>query len=125
MRKHPLLTYNDNHAWPPVWIWTGKGENQFPVGEVGTLKEVHFSVADPNSPQSVKPFNRIYVFIEYRNSSYVGLLPFDDPEACRQIGKILREHCGKSLKEVGDIDLSHFIPLSFKQMSSQAGEARD
>ena len=90
-------------------MWTGKGENKYPRGEVGVLKEVHISILDPSQPDSHRPYNRIYLFMEYRDSGYVGCLLIDDPAACRQIGKILSEQCGKTLKEVGQIDLSHLL----------------
>jgi hypothetical protein len=90
-------------------MWTGKGENKYPRGEVGVLKEVHVSILDPGQADSRRPYNRIYLFMEYRDSGYVGCLLIDDPTACRQIGEILLEQCGKTLKEIGQIDLSHLL----------------
>jgi hypothetical protein len=85
-------------------MWTGTGENKHPHGEVGILKEVHIS-----SPASVAPLNRVYLFMEYRDSSYVGALLFTDAATCKEIGKILEDQCGHSIKEIGDIDLSHLF----------------
>src|ERR1041385_7723885 len=79
------MSYRGQHSWPPTWMWTGKGENKYPRGEVGVLKEVHISILDPSQPDSHRPYNRIYLFMEYRDSGYVGCLLFDDPTACRQI----------------------------------------
>jgi hypothetical protein len=39
--------------------------------------------------------------------SLTGL--FDDPAGCREIGKILSQYCGRSLKEIGQIDLAHLL----------------
>jgi hypothetical protein len=47
--------------------------------------------------------------MEYRDSSYVGCLLFDNPATCRQIGELLAQHCGQTLKEVGDLDLGHLL----------------
>jgi hypothetical protein len=109
MRNHPLMSYRGQPNWPPVWIWTGKGENKFPSGEVGVLNEVHISINDPNVAGNAAPFHRLYLFIDYRDSSYVGMLPFDDPAACRQVGRVLATQCGKSLQEIGKIDLARFL----------------
>ena len=90
-------------------MWTGTGDNKFPRGEVGLLKEVYISIVDPNQPDSQRPYNRIYLFMEYRDSRYLGCLILDDPAFSRQLGKILSEQCGKTLKEIGEIDLSHLL----------------
>jgi len=90
-------------------MWTGKGDNKYPHGEVGVLKEVHVAIDAPDQPDSHRPYNRIYLFMEYRESGYVGCLLFDNPAACRQIAKILSGQCGKPLKDIGQIDLSHLL----------------
>jgi hypothetical protein len=89
-------------------MWTGKGDHQYPHGEVGVLKEVHIAVADPSQPDSGRPYNRVYLFMDYRGSSYVGCLLFD-AAACRQIGEILSKQCGKTIEEIGRIDLSQLL----------------
>jgi hypothetical protein len=109
LRDHAIMSYRGQKNWPPVWMWTGTGENKFPRGELGVLKEVYVSAVDPHSPDSHKPYNRVYLFIEYRDSRYVGALLFDDEATCRQIGKILLDRCGNSIADIGDIDLSHLL----------------
>jgi hypothetical protein len=109
VRSHPFTHYRGQASWPPVWTWTGVGENKQPRGEVGVLKEVHTSVDDPAQPDSVTPYNRVYLFMEYRDGGYIGCLLFDDPAACRQIGEILSQQCGRTIEEVGRIDLSHLL----------------
>lgn len=90
-------------------MWTGSGDNKSPRGEIGTLKEVHISITDPEKSDRPKPHNRIYLFMEYRDGAYVGCLLFDDAAFCREMGKILSEQCGRTLKEIGAIDLSHLL----------------
>jgi hypothetical protein len=109
MRNHPFMTYRGQPNWPPKWTWTGKGENKRPLGEVGILKEVHTSITDRRSPEAVAPYCRIHLFIEYRDGSYIGTLFFDDPAACRRIGDLLSTQCGKTIQEIGDLDLGHFL----------------
>src|SRR5262249_53930954 len=103
------MSYRGQLNWPPTWMWTGKGEHKYPIGEVGALKEVHVAITDPRQPDSTRPYNRIYLFIEYRDGGYVGCLLFDDAAACRQIGKILSEQCDKNIAEIGRIDLSPLL----------------
>jgi hypothetical protein len=106
---HALMSYRGQPNWPPSWMWVGPGENHYPHGEVGVLKEVHISVLDPLKPDSKRPYNRVYLFMEYRDCRYIGCLLFDDPAGCREIGKILSQYCGRSLKEIGQIDLAHLL----------------
>jgi hypothetical protein len=109
LRDSPLFKYRGIHIWPPRWMWTGKGEHKYPTGEIGVLKEVHVSIADPNKPESTRPYNRVYLFMEYRESGYLGCLLFEDATACRQLGNILSHQCGKGLAEIGAIDLTHLL----------------
>jgi len=109
LRDSPLITYRGVHTWPPAWMWAGKGEPKTVRGEIGSLNEVHPSIADPGDPSCVRPFNRIYLFIEYQNAEYLGCLLFDDPAACRQIAEILSHQCGRLLSEIGDLDLGRLF----------------
>jgi hypothetical protein len=47
--------------------------------------------------------------MDYRGSGYVGCLLFDAAAACRQIGEILCKQCGKTIEEIGRIDLSQLL----------------
>ena len=103
------MSYRGQPNWPPTWLWTGKGPNRRVFGEVGVLKEVHVAIDEPDAANSVRPYNRVYLYMEYDESRYVGCLLFDDAAACRQVGDILAQQCGKSLQEIGNIDLSHLL----------------
>jgi hypothetical protein len=109
VRHHPFMSYRGQPNWPPAWLWTGKGPNRRISGEVGVLNEVHVDIGEPDAAYSVRPNNRIYLYIEYKESTYVGCLLFDTATACRQIGDILARQCGKTLPEIGAIDLSHLL----------------
>jgi hypothetical protein len=108
LRDMPLFSYPGMHTWPPKWSWTGKGARKAARGEVGVLKKVRVSAADPFQA-GVKPDNRIYLFMDYRDSGYVGCLVLDDAAACRQIGRVLAEMRGWSIKQIGDTDLEHLL----------------
>ena len=109
LRDMPLLAYHGVRTWPPRWSWTGKGKAKPARGEVGVLKEVRISVADPSKRGAAKPSSRIYLFMDYRSSGYVGRLKLDDADACRQIGRVLAELRGWPIKQIGDTDLEHLL----------------
>ncbi|HKA34231.1 MAG TPA: hypothetical protein VKH64_13505 [Candidatus Binatia bacterium] len=109
LRDMSLLSHRGIPTWPPTWSWTGKGQEKPARGEVGVLREVRTSVVASSQPGSISPDNRIYLFMDYRDSGYVGCLLMDDTAACRQIGRVLAELRGWSIKQIGDIDLEHLL----------------
>jgi hypothetical protein len=66
LRDHPLMRYRGVASWPPNWTWTGRGEDKSPKGEVGVLRWV--------SKSNIQPVNRCFLFIDYEESSYGGVL---------------------------------------------------
>jgi len=78
-------------------------------GEVGILKDVYTSVVSTSQPGSIRPDNRIYLFIEHGDSGYVGCLLLDDAAACRQIGRVLAELRGWTIQQIGDNHLEHLL----------------
>ena len=44
--------------------------------------------------------------MEHENEKYVGDLLFDDPALARQITVLLRTNVGRTLKEIGDIEVA-------------------
>jgi hypothetical protein len=95
------MTYHGLCSWPPVWTWAGGTDNQRPKGEVGILKEARVS--------KIEPADRIFLYIEYENASYIGCLLIDHVPFCRQIAELLQDCCERALREVGDLDLSHTL----------------
>jgi hypothetical protein len=47
--------------------------------------------------------------MEYDGQHYVGSLVFDDSAFCAQICAVLQQHLGRSIKEIGDLEVS-FTP---------------
>jgi hypothetical protein len=39
----------------------------------------------------------------------MGFMGFDDPAFCSEIDRLLKFHVGLSIKEIGDLDLSHTL----------------
>jgi hypothetical protein len=102
-RDHPLFTYKSSRSWPPDWLYCGGFDNTHPQGEVGILKNVFVS--------SVKPSNRCFLIMEHAGAEYIGDLLVSDDAFCTQIYEMLLGHCGKTIQEIGDIDLI-VTPLS-------------
>jgi hypothetical protein len=81
-------------TWPPLWMTT---QNKA-VGEVGSLEDVMMSdLID----------NKVFVVMQYQGLRYMGFMSFDDRPFCREIYTLLKSKIGVSIKEIGDIDLSH------------------
>jgi hypothetical protein len=68
-------------------------------GEVGVLIYVH-AAADSR---------KCCLVIEDENENYTGTLIFDDTRVCRQVANLLQHHLGRSIKEIGDLEVS-FMP---------------
>ena len=98
LRNHPLLTYKNSRSWPPAWLYCGDSENTYPRGEVGILKKVF--------PSSVKPSSSCSPIMEHAGAEYMGTLFITDDAFCLDIHAVLLRHCGKTIQEIGDIDLS-------------------
>ena len=102
-RDHPLFIYKNSRSWPPNWLYCRGFDDTHPRGEVGILKNVFVS--------SVKPSNRCFLVMEHAGAEYIGDLLVSDDAFCTQIYEMLLGHCGKTIQEIGDIDLI-VTPLS-------------
>lgn len=87
-------------SWPPVWTTTHHDRNNKPFGEVGLLEDVLMSNLINN---------KVFMFTQYQSSRYMGFMAFDDPTFCSQICTLLKANIGRSIKEIGDLDLSHML----------------
>jgi hypothetical protein len=99
-RDHPLMSYRGRANWPPTWVKSGGLRNlAIPTlrGEIGTLAQVMLSGILPN---------RCHLLIDYGDESYMGTLIFDDAAFCRQINDLLQQNRGKSIRQIGNLDLS-------------------
>ena len=96
LRDHPLMRHRGVRNWPPVWTKARREDRKTVRGEVGILRYV----------QSMTPSDKCYLVIEHEMQYLVGTLIFDDVTFCRQIGNLLREHVGRSITEIGDLDTS-------------------
>lgn len=87
-------------SWPPRWKAIDPNRDESPVGEIGNLEDVVMSDFSDN---------KIFLFMVYRGWRYTGMLVFDSPAFCRQIYDLLKPNIDCSIKQIGDIEVSHLL----------------
>jgi hypothetical protein len=95
------MVYHGLRSWPPVWTWVGGADNSRPKGEIGVLRGVKLS--------KIEPADRMFLYIEHENASYLGCLLLDHNAFCRQMAELLENCCGRSVPEIGELDLSYTL----------------
>jgi len=70
-------------------------------GEIGVLTATEDAWAD-NPP-------RIYLFMQSRGNRYIATLLISDLPFSKQLSKILKTQYGRTLEDIGSIDLSHLL----------------
>ena len=58
---------------------------------------------------SIQPADRFYLIMEKDGAEYLGILLVEDYAFCQQLFTVLLQHCGRSIREIGDIDLSQTL----------------
>ena len=100
LRNHPLMVRYGIPNWPPVWTPANPRDDKPSLhGEIGVLKNV--------LGQSSK--NTCFLLIAHDDGHYLGALLFDDRLFCQQICNLLQACTGRTIKEIGDSDLSHLL----------------
>jgi hypothetical protein len=94
LRDHPFLTDQGVRSWPPAWLRTSGNESTTAAGEVGILQDV--KTHDPIS-------STCFLFIEYSGATFVGRISLDSAAFCQKMVKLLKQHCGKPLKSIGEL----------------------
>jgi hypothetical protein len=69
-------------------------------GELGTLDDVSMNESIPN---------KIFLAMEHVGERYITVLLFDDVTFTKQLYPLLLENVGRTIKEIGDLDLSHTL----------------
>jgi hypothetical protein len=101
LRDHPLMTYNGVRNWPPAWVWRGGDNNKKLRGEIGIIRDVFLS--------KIEPSTRLFLVVEHESNEYVGCVMFSDEAFCVQVHQLLRDQQGKSMVEVGSLDVSQLL----------------
>ena len=100
LRSHPLMSYDSFSNWPPVWTRRNGSDASKNVlrGEIGVLAQV--------LPSRTEPDARVFLVVDFKENAYMGILLFKDTAFCRYVTGVLQNHLGKSIKEIGDLELS-------------------
>jgi hypothetical protein len=96
LRDHSLIRHPGGTNWPPVWTQRRINGVKAVTGEDGVLIYVH----------AVTNSDKCDLVIESENENYTGTLLFPDPKFCQRVADLLRQHIGKSIKDIGDLDVS-------------------
>jgi len=116
LRDHPLLADQNSRSWPPDWLWCAGFDNTHPLGEVGILKTVFVS--------SVKRSTSCFLIMDHAGAEYMGELFISDAAFCSEIYEVLLRHCGKTIQEIGDIDLTDTRLFSAPTMTHEEIEQK-
>jgi hypothetical protein len=100
LRDHPDMSYRGVRNWPPMWMLKRDHSVRALMGEAGVLKFVR-----SNSRMS----NKCFLVIDFEEELYISTLIFNERAFCRQISNLLCEHIGRSIKKIGDMDVSHLL----------------
>jgi hypothetical protein len=100
LRDHPLMSYRRLKNWPPVWTRARGNVVKTVTGEVGVLTYVY---------SNARLSSRCFLVMDYEGETYVGTLIFGNQAFCEQVSDLLRSHLNKSIKEIGDLDLTHTL----------------
>jgi hypothetical protein len=103
LRDHPLMMFQGNRSWPPDWLWSHGCDDTHPRGEVGILKNVIRSTTADGC----------FLIMEHCGAEYKGAVLLSDPAFSRVIFRLLVCSSGKTIQEIGDIDLSYPALKSF------------
>jgi hypothetical protein len=97
LRDHPLMMFRGNRSWPPNWLWRHGCDDTHPRGEVGILKDV---IPSTNA-------DGCFLIMEHCGAEYIGAVLLSNPVFSREILRLLGRSLGKTIREIGDIDLTH------------------
>jgi hypothetical protein len=108
LRDHPLMMFRGKRSWPPEWLWRHGYDDTHPRGEVGILKDVIPSATACGC----------FLIMEHCGAEYIGALLLTDPGFSREIARLLVRSSGKTIREIGEIDLTHSALRSIPEMST-------
>jgi hypothetical protein len=97
LREHTSLSRSGKHYWPPPWLkLSGAGADTL-TDDSAVVSSITLSRIDPPTT--------CYLLVESGRTSYMGMLGCDDPAFCRQLYAIVKQHVGKTVKEIAEVDL--------------------
>ncbi len=100
LRNHPRMAWHSFTNWPPQWRGPHGPETPAPIGELGVLRRVQMIGPDQLGPA------RLEMNVEYRGHEFMGLVFCDDPAFLRLLHEQLRGWVGRSVQDIGSLDVS-------------------
>jgi hypothetical protein len=98
LRDHPLMNRKSRTvSWPPQWQCVDH-DRGIVQGELGVLEDV--SMHDLIN-------SKIFMAMDHLSERYITVLALNDEMFARQLYSLLVQHIGRSICEIGDLDLSH------------------
>ncbi|HLD48660.1 MAG TPA: hypothetical protein VJA64_12605 [Desulfobaccales bacterium] len=84
--------------WPPEWTISDQE-----LGEAGVLEEVHLR-------EDLEP-KLISVVANHLGDIRKGIMVLEDPALLEVVYGKLKQHVGRPLTEIGDLEISHVSPM--------------
>ncbi|HKA34006.1 MAG TPA: hypothetical protein VKH64_12375 [Candidatus Binatia bacterium] len=101
LRDHPLMNYRGIPNWPPHWHRRKDAGGEQACGEIGVLKDSVLSCGNLHN----RYLSQIYLFMEHDRKAYIASVLFGDPTFCRQVGELMEQCYGRTLEEIGGLDV--------------------
>ena len=92
------LEWRGLSMWPPEWTILDQG-----LGEAGVLEEVHLR-------KDLNP-NLISVVANHLGDIRKGIMVLEDPALLEVVYGKLKQHIGRPLTEIGDLEISPLPPM--------------
>lgn len=101
LRDHPLMTRKSGiKLWPPPWTSSAQEKQQWPHGEIGMLRRVWMHP---------RLGTCLFLFIDHGGNTYTGSMYFADPRFCIDLYHLFEDYVGRSIEEIGGLDVSHML----------------
>jgi hypothetical protein len=92
------LKWRGLSMWPPEWTISAQG-----LGEAGVLEEVH--LRNDLNPKLIS------LVANHLGDIRQGIMALEDPALLKVVYGKLKQHVGRPLTEIGDLEISHLPPM--------------
>jgi hypothetical protein len=92
------LKWRGLSMWPPEWTISDRG-----LGEAGVLEDVYLR-------RDLKP-ELIAVVVNHWGDIRKGIIVLEDPAFLKIVYGKLKQHVGRPLTEIGDLEIRHAPPM--------------
>ena len=92
------LMWRGLSMWPPEWTISDQG-----LGEAGVLEEIYLR-------RDLKP-KLISVVVTHWGDIRKGIMVLEDPALLEVLYNKLKQHVGRPLTEIGDLEIRHLPPM--------------